>query len=102
VRLVHVEPYVLTEVPKQGTGLAGVTSGGGRASQPVSPTTSVTSRQARFAANLWLSAFVTARVDKLVQHSIVPFHAGGKSSAQTPAELEEMFRRLVAWSRAVR
>ena len=80
------------------TGEKPVTPDDGRASQPVNPTTSVTDKQALFAANLWTSAFATAQVDKLVKHSTVPFYANGKIAAQTTADLKEMFSGLVVES----
>ncbi len=117
----NVEPYILTDVPDDGggglddgelvrntaklpgkkrvaTGEKPVTPDDGRASQPVNPATSVTDKQALFAANLWVSAFATAQIDKLVSYSTVPFHANGKIAAQTTADLKEMFSGLVVES----
>jgi hypothetical protein len=117
----NVEPYILTEVPDDdGKGLDDgelvrntaklpgkkrvasngrpVTPDDGRANQPVSPTTSVTDKQALFAANLWVSAFATAQVDKLVKYSTVPFYANGKMAAQTTADLKDMFSGLIVES----
>jgi TonB family protein len=118
----NVEPFILTDVPDDGgKGLDDgelvrntakvpgskkrgvsqdkpVTPDDGRASEPVNPSTSVTDKQALFAANLWVSAFATAQVDKLVTYSTVPFYAGGKIAAQTTADLKEMFSGLVVES----
>jgi TonB family protein len=117
----NVEPYILTDVPDDGgKGLDDgelvrnvakvpgkkrvaaneqpVTPDDGRAREPVNPTTSVTDKQALFAANLWVSAFATAQVDKLVKYSTVPFYANGKVAAQTTADLKEMFSGLVVES----
>ncbi len=117
----NVEPYILTDVPDDGgkglddgelvrntAKLPGkkrvaaadrpVTPDDGRANQPVNPATSVTDKQALFAANLWVSAFATAQVDKLVKYSTVPFYANGKVAAQTTADLKEMFSGLVVES----
>ncbi len=120
----NVEPYILTEVPDDGGGstlddgemvrntaklpgkrrVAGasndkpVTPDDGRAKQPVNPATSVSDKQALHAANLWVSAFATAQVDKLVKYSIVPFYAGGKIAAQTTADLKDMYSGLVVES----
>ena len=58
----------------------------------------MTDRQAVFAANLWVSAFATASVDKLVKYSTVPFYAGGKLAAQTSGDLREMFGNLIVES----
>ena len=122
----NVEPYILTEVPDDGgkgvlddgqmvantaklpgknkrklaesaTGPT-VTPDDGRAKQKVSPDSSVTDKQALFAANLWVSAFATAQVDKLVKYSTVPFYAGGKVAAQTQADLKDMYGGLVVES----
>jgi TonB family protein len=117
----NVEPYILTEVPDDGgqslddgelvrntaklpgkkrvaTKERPITPDDGRGDQPVSPTSSVTDKQALFAANLWVSAFATAQVDKLVKYSAVPFYANGKVAAQTTADLKEMFSGLVVES----
>src|SRR5574338_520576 len=122
---VNLEIYILTEVPDDGgvgvlddgqmvanvAKLPGkkkklaevsrgqtVTPDDGREHQKVSPDSSVTDKQALFAANLWVSAFATAQVDKLVKYSTVPFYAGGKVAAQTQAELKDMFSGLVVES----
>jgi TonB family protein len=119
----NVEPYILTEVPDDGgvgvlddgamvantaklpgkkrhvvTGDKPVTPDDGLAKQKVSPETSVTDKQAVFAANLWVSAFSTASVDKLVKYSTVPFYANGKVAAQTAADLKEMYSGLIVES----
>jgi hypothetical protein len=121
----NVEPYILTEVPEDsGTGVLDdgamvknvgkvpgskrrdkpplgtkpVTPDDGRGNQKVSPDSSVTDKQALFAANLWVSAFATAQVDKLVAYSTVPFYAGGKVAAQNTAELKDMYSGLVVES----
>ncbi len=119
----NVEPYILTDVPDDGGGstlddgelvrntakVSGkkrgvaaddkpVTPDDGRAKQPVNPATTVTDKQALHAANLWVSAFATAQVDKLVKYSTVPFYAGGKIAAQTTADLKDMYSGLVVES----
>ncbi len=119
----NVEPYILTEVPDDGgqgvlddgamvantaklpgkkrrivTGDKAVTPDDGLAKQKVSPDSTVTDKQAVFAANLWVSAFETANVDKLVKYSTVPFYAGGKVAAQTAADLKEMYSGLIVES----
>jgi TonB family protein len=122
----NVEPYILTEVPDDGgvgvlddgamvkntaklpggrrskdrppLGAKPVTPDDGRGNQKVSPESSVTDKQALFAANLWVSAFATAQVDKLVAYSTVPFYAGGKVAAQNTAELKDMYSGLVVES----
>ncbi|HEY5950333.1 MAG TPA: energy transducer TonB, partial [Kofleriaceae bacterium] len=123
----NVEPYILTSVPDDGGAghlddgamvanvakLPGkkkkqaeveaaqgptVTPDDGRAKQKVSPDSSVTDKQALFSANLWVSAFATAQVDKLVKYSTVPFYAGGQVAAQTLADLKDMYAGLVVES----
>lgn len=115
----NVEPYILTSVPnddgsqtdsdlvkntaklpgkKRPLGDKTVTPDDGKSKTKASPSTSVTDQQAVFAANLWVSAFATASIDKLVKYSTVPFYAGGKIAAQTAADLKEMFGGLVVES----
>ena len=115
----NVEPYILTSVPsddgsqtdsdlvrntaklpgkKRPLGDKPVTPDDGKANHKPSPSSSVTDQQAVFAANLWVSAFTHAAVDKLVKYSTVPFYAGGKIAAQTAADLKEMFSGLVVES----
>jgi hypothetical protein len=118
----NVEPYILTEVPEDnGVGVLDdgamvkntakvpgakkppvgdkpVTPDDGRSKDAVNPTTSVTDKAALHSANLWVSAFATAQVEKLVKYSTVPFYAGGKVAAQTMADLKEMYSGLVVES----
>ncbi len=121
----NVEPYILTSVPddggvgalddgamvantakvpgakrKDGVVVGGktVTPDDGQAQQKVSPDSSVTDKQALWAANQWVAAFVHAEVDKLVTYSTVPFYAGGKVAAQNTAELKDMYSGLVVES----
>ena len=121
----NVEPYILSSVPDDGgvgvlddgamvanvAKLPGkkkklaeishgttVTPDDGRAKQKVSPDSSVTDKQALFAANLWVSAFATAQVDKLVKYSAVPFYAGGQVAAQTKGDLKDMYGNLIVES----
>ena len=120
----NVEPYILTEVPDDGgagvlddgamvkntaklpgkrkdrlpVGGKTVTPDDGLAQQKVSPDSTVTDKQALFAANLWVSAFATAQVDKLVSYSTTPFSVAGKVVAQTTADLKEMYSGIVVES----
>jgi TonB family protein len=121
----NVEPYILAEAPEENgvgvlddgamvantaklpgkskhghvpTGDKPVTPDDGLAKQKVNPDSSVTDKQALFAANLWVSAFATAEVDKLVKLSAVPFYANGKVAAQTTGDLKDMFGGLVVES----
>ncbi len=123
----NVEPYILTDIPKdsdQGVlddsalvkntaklpgkkklppaNVKPVTPDDGKANDRVSPSSSVTDKEALFAANLWISAFATASVEKLVKLSTVPFYAGGKIAAQTTGDLHDMYAGLVVESGAMR
>jgi TonB family protein len=121
----NVEPYILTEVPDDnGVGVLDdgamvantahvpgkprhghvpvgdktVTPDDGLAKQKVNPDSTVTDKEALFAANLWVSAFATAEIEKLVKFSSTPFYAGGKVAAQSPGDLKEMYSGLVVES----
>ena len=125
----NVEPFILTSVPDDGgvgalddgamvantaklpgskrkerlaTGGKTVTPDDGRPQEKVSPDSSVTDKQALWAANLWVTGFVHAEVDKLVSYSTVPFYAGGKVAAQSTAELKDMYSGLVVESGAMK
>jgi TonB family protein len=111
----NVEPYILTDIPggaqplDDGAMVKGVpklkkrppstdkpvTPDDGKGREPVSPTSSVTDKQALFAANLWVSGFAQANVDKLVKLSTVPFYAGGQVAAQTAGDLKDMYGNLL-------
>jgi TonB family protein len=122
----NVEPYILTDVPdddgkgtlddgqmvanvaklpgKKKKELDAATSGktvtpdDGASRPKVSPDSNVNDKQAVFAANLWVSAFATAQVDKLVKYSAVPFYAAGAVAASSQAELKDMFGNLLVES----
>ena len=117
----NVEPYILTSVPdddgnelddgamvrnvaklpgkKQApVGQTPVTPDDSKGKGEVSPATSVKDKQAVFAANLWVSAFATAQVDKLVKYSQLPFYAGGQIAAQTAGDLKDMYSGLIVES----
>ncbi|MGE0550901.1 MAG: energy transducer TonB [Kofleriaceae bacterium] len=118
----NVEPYILSSVPndsgdnvlddgamvrntaklpgraKPQLGTKPVTPDDGKPTGPVSPSSTVTDKEALFAANKWVSAFATAAVDKLVERSTVPFYAGGQVAAQTGTDLKEMYSGLVVES----
>jgi TonB family protein len=120
----NVEPYILTEVPDDGgvgalddgamvantaklpgakrrehpIGTKTVTPDDGKGAEKVSPDSSVTDKDALYAANQWVSAFTQARIDKLVSGSTTPFTAGGKTAATTSGELKDMYGALVVES----
>ncbi|MCX5742855.1 MAG: hypothetical protein NT062_10200 [Proteobacteria bacterium] len=123
----NVEPYILTSVPegndvgaldgpdgnKPGKqpritpkhhpiGEGVVTPDDGHGKDSVSPASSVTDKQAVFAANLWITGFATASIEKLMKMSTTPFYAGGKVAAETPADLKEMYGNLVVESGAMK
>ncbi len=121
----NTEPYILTSVPDDGgvgalddgalvantaklpgskrkdrAALGGktVTPDDGQDQKPVAPASSVTNKEALFAANLWVTAFTHADVDKLASYSAAPFLVGGKPSAANTAELKDMYSGLVVES----
>jgi len=122
----NVEPYILTSVPEGND--VGVLDGGGsvptkqpritpkrnpigegtvtpadpKEKEQASPSTSVTDRQAVFAANMWIAGFATANIDKLVKNSVTPFYASGSVAANTAGELKDMYGELVAESGAMK
>ncbi|HEY1550429.1 MAG TPA: TonB family protein, partial [Kofleriaceae bacterium] len=125
----NAEPYILTEVPADSGGgvlddgamvanvahVPGsrhprqvltdgktVTPDDGLAKQKVTPDSSVTDKQALFAANLFVSAYATAQVDKLVKLSAMPFYAAGKIAAQTAGDLKDMYGNLIVESGALK
>ncbi len=87
-----------TDLGAPPVGTKPITPDDGLAKQKVNPDSSVTDKQALFAANQWISAFATAQVDKLVGLSTVPYYAGGKVAAQTTGDLKEMYSGLVVES----
>jgi len=123
----NAEPYILTEVPDDSgggvlddgamvanvahvpgkkrpvpTGGKPVTPDDGLEKQKVTPDSSVTDKQALFAANVFVSAYATAQIDKLVKLSSTPFYAGGKVAAQTPGDLKDMYGNLIVESGALK
>ena len=121
----NAEPYILTEVPDDGgvgvlddgamvkniAKLPGSKRAGGRPATPgplataddglgnqkVSPDSNVHDREATFAANQWVAGFSTARVEKLVARSTVPFRIGPKV-IQSLADLKEIYAGLLVES----
>jgi len=125
----NTEPYILSSVPDDGgvgalddgamvantaklpgskhkdrPALGGktVTPDDGQDQKPVAPASSVTNKEALFAANLWITAFTHADVDKLVALSTTPFMAGGKPAAASAAALKDMYSGLVVESGAMK
>jgi hypothetical protein len=112
----NVEPYILTDIPggiepiggdgaaakKPERGTTPITPVGELEGEPASPPSSVTDSKALYAANEWVSGFAQADVAKMVRMSIVPFSAGGTVAAQTPKDLEDMYKGLVVESGPMR
>jgi outer membrane biosynthesis protein TonB len=116
----NVEPYILDSVPDDGgqglddgamvrnvaklpgkkkpLGDKPVTPDDGKENERVSPKSTVTDKEAVFAANMWVSGFATASVEKLVKYSTVPFYAGGKVAASSTTELHDMYGGLIVES----
>ena len=124
----NVEPYILTEVPADsdvgvldaGEAVKGigkmpritpkhhpigektVTPDDGADKQKVSPDSSVSDKEALFAANLFISAFANASVEKLVKYSATPFYAAGKVAASSNVDLQELYSGLLVESGPMR
>jgi TonB family protein len=112
----NVEPYILTDIPGGIEPIAGdkdvakapehgdapLTPIGELDREPASPTTSVSDAKALYAANLWVSGFAQADVEKMTRLSIVPFSAGGQVAAQTTKDLEDMYKGLLVESGPLR
>ena len=58
--------------------------------------------KAVFAANMWISAFSAASVEKLAKYSAMPFLAGTQPAALNRAELSEMYSGLLVESGALK
>jgi TonB family protein len=111
----NAEPYILTEVPTD-TGDAGesmdttLARNRPRIGNPVTPapkpsatdkigaTASVTDSKATYAANLWVSGFATAQIDKMLRFSATPFRAGADVAAESSKDLKQLYTGLVVES----
>jgi TonB family protein len=109
----NVEPYILTEIPGGAEPLAAEHTVAKKPAAPATPPssiedvkaqpkTSVKDDKALYAANLWVSGFATADIDKLVRFSVTPFVAGGQVAAQTSADLKDMYQGLIVESGALK
>jgi len=112
----NVEPYILTEIPGGAEplddgamvksvprrGQAPVTPASQQEESKPSPTTSVKDDKALYAANLWVSGFATADVEKMVRFSAIPFRAGGTVAAETSGDLKTMYEGLLVESGPLR
>ncbi len=111
----NVEPYILTDIPggvepiagenvakKPERGTVAMTPVGALEDQKPSPATSVNDSKALYAANLWVSGFAQADVQKMTRFSMVPFSAGGQVAAQTKKDLEDMYKGLIVESGPLR
>lgn len=110
----NAHPFILTEIPggivpldgaegaaqKPVTGAAPVTPSEARGAS--GPKTTVRDDKAVFAANMWISAFSAASVDKLARYSAMPFLAGTQPAALNRAELAEMYSGLLVESGALK
>lgn len=110
----NAHPFILTEIPG---GVVPLEGGEGVAQKPVTgaapvtpsqergvsgPKTTVRDDKAVFAANMWISAFSAASVDKLARYSAMPFLAGTQPAALNRAELSEMYSGLLVESGALK
>lgn len=110
----NAHPFILTEIPG---GIVPLEGAEGAAKKPVTgsapitpneergvsgPKTTVRDDKAVFAANMWISAFSAASVDKLAKYSAMPFLAGTQPAALNRAELSEMYSGLLVESGALK
>lgn len=113
----NAHPYILSDIPggivpigdeptKNGkpiTGSAPVTpQEKAPKGERVSPKTTIKDDKALFAANMWVSGFSQASVDKLVKHSSLPFTIGGQPAAVNKNELVEMYSGVLVESGALK
>lgn len=113
----NAHPYILTDIPggivpidgevskdrKPITGAAPVTpQEKAPKGERVSPKTTIKDDKALFAANMWISGFSQASVDKLVKHSSLPFTIGGQPAAVNKNELVEMYSGVLVESGALK
>ncbi len=106
----NAHPFILTEIPggivpidgdagkaKPVTGGAPVTpqEGGGAGAAPKS---AVKDAKAVFVANMWVSAFSQAGVDKLMKYSAMPFLVGTQPGALNRQELNDLYSALLVES----
>jgi hypothetical protein len=110
----NAHPFILTEIPggivpidaEPGTkakpvmGNAPITpqDKASKSTAPVSPKTSVKDDKALFVANMWVSGFSQASVEKLVKHSTLPFAVNGQAAAQNRAELTDLYTGVIVES----
>ncbi len=110
----NAHPFILTDIPggvvpldgeptKNGkpiTGAAPVTPADKepKGGKNVSPKTSVKDDKALFVANMWISGFSQASIEKLMKHSALPFTVGGKPAATNRSELSDLYTGLLVES----
>lgn len=110
----NAHPFILTEIPG---GIVPLDAAEGGSAKPVTgaapvtpneergvsgPKTTVRDDKAVFAANMWISAFSAASVEKLAKYSAMPFLAGAQPAALNRAELSEMYSGLLVESGALK
>ncbi len=110
----NARPFILTDIPggvvpidaepgtkaKPQMGSATVTpqDKGAASKAPVSPKTSVKDDKALFVANMWVSGFSQASIEKLVKHSALPFTVNGQPAATNRSELVDMYTGVLVES----
>lgn len=110
----NARPFILTDIPggivpidaepgtkaKPQMGTATVTppDKGAASKAPVSPKTSVKDDKAVFVANMWVSGFSQASIEKLVKHSSLPFTVNGQPAATNRSELTDMYTGVLVES----
>jgi TonB family protein len=120
----NVEPYILSDIPggsvpiDDGEKVKSVPKLGktkviiDASAKPVTPDakddqgknrkTSIKDDKALFAANVWVSGFATAQMDKLLEYSTLPFVVSAEVTAKTKAELKDAFTELIVDSGSMR
>lgn len=113
----NAHPFILTDIPggivpidgeptKNGKPITGTAPITPQEKAPkgerVSPKTTVKDDKALFVANMWISGFSQASVDKLVKHSSLPFTIGSEPAAVNRQELTDMYGGVIVESGALK
>ncbi|MEZ4360987.1 MAG: hypothetical protein R3B48_12460 [Kofleriaceae bacterium] len=108
----NAQPFILTEIPggivPLDADVAQQTKTGGQPATPQEPAprsasapVSVKEAKAVFAANMWITGFSAASVDKLIRHSALPFTVGDQPAAVNQQELNDLYSSLLLESGAL-
>jgi hypothetical protein len=106
----NAHPFILSDIPGGIVPVDGAADKPTASATPVTPatrsaaaapTTSVEDAKAVFAANMWISGYSAAAVDKLVKHSTLPFTIGGQPAAVNRQELVDLYSGVLVESGAL-